>query len=192
MMARSPAVIPVPDLTDAVVRLRAPERSDVDAIHAACQDPAIIRFTRVPFPYTKVHAQAFVRNAAHELRAGKGLHLVTADAVTGSLLGVVGLTFDHFRRSAEIGYWVAPEFRGRGVAPRSVRLLTAWAFAEHGCRRVQLMADARNRASQRVAEACGFTREGVLRSYEDRLGERIDYVCFSALPGELTGPGLPD
>ena len=54
----------VPDLTDGVVRLRAPERRDVDAIHAACQDPDIIRFTRVPYPYSRVHAQTFVRNAA--------------------------------------------------------------------------------------------------------------------------------
>jgi RimJ/RimL family protein N-acetyltransferase len=48
------------------------------------------------------------------------------------------------------------------------------------------MADARNLASQRVAEHCGFQREGILRSYEDRLGDRIDYVMFSVLPGELT------
>lgn len=186
MMARSRFVIVVPELTDGVVRLRVPARDDVDAIHTACQDPAIIRFTRVPFPYTPDHARSFVRNAAYELRSGAGAHLVAADAVTGSLLGVCALTFDRFRRSAEIGYWIAPEFRGRGIAPRSVRLMTAWAFADRGCLRVQLLADARNRPSQRVAEACGFTREGVLRSYEDRLGERIDYVCFSALPGELT------
>jgi RimJ/RimL family protein N-acetyltransferase len=60
-----------------------------------------------------------------------------------------------------------------------------WAFAEFDLRRVQLMADVRNLASQRVAEVCGFHREGVLRSFEDRLGDRIDYVMFSVLPGEL-------
>jgi len=179
-------VIEVPDLDDGVVRLRAPQRDDAGPIEAACQDPAIIRFTRVPFPYTHVHAQAFVRNAAHELRSGTGVHLVIADTLTDSLLGVVGLTLDRFRRSAEVGYWVAPECRARGTAARAVRLVVAWAQADLGCLRVQLMADHRNRASQRVAARCGFTAEGVLRSYEDRLGERIDYVMFSVLPGELT------
>jgi len=48
-----------------------------------------------------------------------------------------------------------------------------------------VMIDARNAASQRVAEACGFRREGLLRSYEDRLGERIDFVIGCVLPGEL-------
>lgn len=174
-----------PDLSDGVVRLRVPDRRDVDAIFGACQDPLIVKFTRVPFPYTRLHAQAFVRNAQHELRAGSGVHLVAADARTDELLGVCGLVVDHPRRSAEVGYWVTPAARGREVARRSVRLLVGWAFAEHDLGRVQLMADLRNRASQRVAEVCGFTREGVLRSYEDRLGDRIDYVMFSVLPGEL-------
>ena len=175
-----------PDLSDGVVRLRVPDRRDVDAIFTACQDPAIIRFTRVPFPYSRLHAQAFVRNAQHELRAGSGVHLVVADPHTDALLGVCGLVIDHPRRSAEVGYWVAPAARGRQVARRSVRQLATWAFDRHELQRVQLMADTRNLASQRVAEVCGFRREGILRSYEDRLGDRIDYVMFSVLPGELT------
>jgi RimJ/RimL family protein N-acetyltransferase len=179
-------MLSVPDLSDGVVRLRVPDRTDVDAIYDACQDPAIVRFTRVPFPYSRIHAQAFVRNAAHELRAGSGVHLVSADPHTDELTGVVGLVVDHTRRSAEVGYWVAPAARGRGVARRGVRLMVGWAVPTIGLERVQLMADLRNLASQRVAEACGFRREGVLRSYEDRLGERIDYVMFSVLPGELT------
>lgn len=174
-----------PDLSDGVVRLRVPERKDVDPVFEACQDPAIVRFTRIPFPYTRVHAQAFVRNAQHELRAGSGVHLVAADARADTLLGVCGLVLDHARRSGEVGYWVAPDARGRHVARRAVRQLVAWALTDLDLRRVQLMADVRNLASQRVAEVCGFRREGVLRSFEDRLGERIDYVMFSVLPGEL-------
>jgi len=175
-----------PDLSDGVVRLRLPDRADVDAIYEACQDPAIVRFTRVPFPYSRLHAQAFVRNAHHELRAGGGVHLVAADPQTDALLGVVGLVLDRTRRSGEVGYWVTPAARGRQVARRGVRLMVAWAIPELGLERVQLMADRRNEASQRVAVACGFRQEGILRSYEDRLGDRIDYVMFSVLPGELT------
>lgn len=176
----------VPDLSDGTVRLREPERKDVDAIFSACQDPAIVQFTRVPFPYTRVHAQAFVRNAAHELRSGAGVHLVIADTSSDALLGVVGLMLDRGRSSGEVGYWITPEHRGRHVARRGVRLLVGWAQSELGLARVQLMANRANVASQRVAEACGFRREGVLRSYEERLGTRIDYVMFSVLPGELT------
>ena len=83
----------VPDLTDGLVRLRIPERRDVDPIYAACQDPDIIRFTRVPYPYSRVHAQTFVRNASHEIRAGTAAHLVISDAVTDTLLGCYQLPF---------------------------------------------------------------------------------------------------
>ena len=176
----------VPDLSDGTVRLRAPERRDADAIHAACQDPAIVRFTRVPFPYTRAHAEAFVRNAAHELASGSGAHLVAADVESGELLGVIGLMIDRSRGSGEVGYWVTPDQRGRQVARRGVRLMVGWGLTELELARVQLMADVHNVASQRVAEVCGFRREGVLRSYEDRLGDRIDYVMFSVLPGELS------
>ncbi len=177
----------VPDLTDGVVRLRVPERRDVDPIHAACQDPDIVRFTRVPYPYSRVHAQTFVRNSGHELRAGTAAHLVIADAVTDTLLGCCGLMLDRPRRSAEVGYWVAPEQRRRGAASRAVLLLTGWAFGALGIVRVQLMADLRNLPSQAVARHCGFQREGVLRSYEDRLGTRIDYVMFSRLEDDVVG-----
>ena len=167
----------VPDLTDDLVRLRVPDRRDVDAIYSACQDPDIIRFTRVPYPYSRVHAQTFVRNAAHELRAGTAAHLVIADAATDTLLGCCGLMLDRLRRS--------PEPRRGGAASRAVLLLTAWAFRTLGIVRVQLMADQRNVPSQEVARRCGFQREGVLRSYEDRLGTRIDYVMFSRLVDDV-------
>ena len=47
------------------------------------------------------------------------------------------------------------------------------------------MADRRNEPSQAVARRCGFQQEGVLRSYEDRLGARIDYVMFSRLVDDV-------
>jgi RimJ/RimL family protein N-acetyltransferase len=180
-------MLAVPDLSDGVVRLRVPERRDEEPIYAACQDADIIRFTRVPYPYSRMHAQAFVRNSAQEIRAGTAAHLVIADDRTDEMLGACGLTIDRIRRSGEVGYWVAPASRRRGVASRAVRLLTGWAHGDLGLLRVQLMADARNTASQAVARTCGFQREGVLRSYEDRLGDRIDYVMFSLLPGEESG-----
>ena len=110
-----------------------------------------------------------------------------ADAATDTLLGCCGLMLDRPRRSAEVGYWVAPQQRRRGAASRAVQLLTGWAFGALGIVRVQLMADLRNLASQAVAHHCGFQREGVLRSFEDRLGSRIDYVMFSRLEDDVVG-----
>jgi RimJ/RimL family protein N-acetyltransferase len=86
---------------------------------------------------------------------------------------------------AALGYWLAAGARGRGVATHAVRLLAQWAFTELGLARLELTCGPDNAASQRVAERCGFVREGLLRSYVPFKGERRDSVIYSLLPGEL-------
>ncbi len=88
---------------------------------------------------------------------------------------------------AEVGYWVAPGARGRGVCTRAVRLVSRWVIVDRGAERLQLRADSLNAASRKVAVNAGFTEEGILRSsrYNPRLGRRIDFVMYSLLPGEL-------
>ncbi len=177
----------VPRLRDDLIALRTPEERDVDAITAACQDPDIPRFTRVPSPYTRADAELYVGVAAESRAAGTDLSFVVVAADDDARLlgstGVHGIADD--RHVAEIGYWIERSARGRGFATRALRLLSRWAVAELGVARLELMAAVENVASQRVAERAGFTREGVLRSYfSHRCGLR-DVVMFSLLPGDL-------
>jgi RimJ/RimL family protein N-acetyltransferase len=61
--------------------------------------------------------------------------------------------------SAEVGYRTAAHARGRGVAPRALEALTAWAFttfAGDGLPRLELLHQADNTASCRVAQKCGY------------------------------------
>lgn len=178
-----PALVPPePDLSDEAVLLRPWRTADVPALTAACQDPEIPRWTVVPSPYSERDAAQFVAAGPGALAAGRALDLAIVAAGGGDLLGAVGLTeFAWEQRRAEIGYWVAREARGRGVAARAVRLLSDWALRELGIERVELMANPANAGSQRVAERAGFTREGLLRSYRYRHGVREDLVVFSRL-----------
>ena len=70
---------------------------------------------------------------------------------------------------------------------RALLLVARWAFDEVGVQRISLLADPRNATSIGVAERAGFHREGVLRSWTDVNGERVDYVSFSLLPSDLSG-----
>jgi hypothetical protein len=81
----------------------------------------------------------------------------------------------------ELGYWLGPWARGRGVATRAVKLLARWSFEQLGLERLALHTSSDNLASQAVAGRAGFTREGVLRSWEERHGERADIVVFSQI-----------
>jgi RimJ/RimL family protein N-acetyltransferase len=104
----------------------------------------------------------------------------------GSLLGgasVHDVELDQGR--ASVGFWLTADARGRGVATHAVRLLARWAFEELGLARIVVTCGPDNVASQRVAERCGFSREGVLRSHMPFKGGRRDTLVFSLLPGEL-------
>lgn len=79
---------------------------------------------------------------------------------------------------------MAPDVRGRGIAGRALELVTRWAFEDLGVARAQLITDLDNGASQRVAEKCGFRREGVLRAWEPIGDGRPDVVMFARLPGD--------
>jgi len=87
---------------------------------------------------------------------------------------------------ATIGYWLLAEARGQGFATRAVRLTAEWALRELPLARLGLFAEPCNEASQRVAKRAGFQREGVLRSWSEIDGRRVDYVSYSLLPSDLS------
>lgn len=86
------------------------------------------------------------------------------------MLGAVGLVRpDWDAGRSEIGYWLAPEARGRGAATRAVRLLAPWAFETFALTKLEIRAHSDNPASQRVAERCGFVRAGTVPQGERTL-----------------------
>jgi len=177
---------PDPPLADHVVRLRPWSEADVDAACRATLDPLIPRFTRVPENQTREDLWRFLEAQEPARTAGEALSLVIADAEGDAFLGTISLLrFEQDGRLCQVGYWLARWARGRGVATCAVRLVSRWALTELGVARVALHTDADNDASQRVADRCGFTREAVLRSFEERKGDRRDVVVFSLLPTDL-------
>lgn len=177
---------PDPPLADEAIRLRAWSLDDVDAVHEATQDPLIPRFTFVPENQTREDVLQFIESREPVRRSGAPLPLAIAERADNALLGSVSLVnFDWEQRRAALGYWVASWAREQGVATRAVGLLSRWAVTELGLARVELGTYPDNAASQRVAERCGFVREGVLRSYLKGNGRRYDIVMFSLLPKDI-------
>jgi RimJ/RimL family protein N-acetyltransferase len=149
------------------------------------QDPALQQFVQVPSPYLMEHARFFVGCLAIEkVASGERAEFVVEDAATtGERLGRAGLGMGA-NASAEIGYWVAPEARGRGVAPDAVRAVCRWAFSVKGLELIEWRAEVGNEASRRVAEKAGFLMEGQLRKRLVHRGERVDAWVGSLLKDE--------
>jgi RimJ/RimL family protein N-acetyltransferase len=181
---------PDPPLGDGVVQLRQwGEPGDVEAITAACNDRAIAEFLdQIPSPYTEEDARGYIELCRTGWRNGAITNFAIVEE--GAPVGSMGVRWLEGldAGTAEVGYWMAPEARGRGLCTRALRLVSRWVLEEAGAPRLQLRADDQNVASNKVAENAGFVREGVLRSsrYNARLGRRVDFVMYSLLPGELS------
>src|ERR1700691_3274938 len=178
---------PVPPLAGDVVLLRPWDEADLPGIVLAFSDPVMQRFSWRTTAYTETDARDYFAEQEEARLRGEGLNFALVeprdqDVVLGAI-SLQEVRLDHGR--AAVGYWLAPEARGRGAATHAVRLLAQWAFAELGLARLELTCGPDNEASQRIAERCGFSREGLLRSHVSFKGVRRDSVIYSLLPGEL-------
>jgi ribosomal-protein-alanine N-acetyltransferase len=181
---------PDPPLTDGVVVLRPwGEPGDVEAITAACNDRAIAEFLDIiPAPYTEDDAREYILRTRQGWADGTTSNFAIVDGGTRQAVGSIGVRWVRPDDAvAEVGYWVAPQARGRGLCTRALRVLSRWVLTERGMARLQLRADEQNPASRKVAENAGFTQEGILRSshYNPRLNRRVDFVMYSLLADEL-------
>lgn len=185
MPAPVPLSYPDPPLTDGAIALRPWAEADLDVMVAICSDPDIARFTRVPDPYSEADAREWFDAQPGRLEAGEGVTCAIV-AGGGAPVGSVGLRIDPSDGDiAEAGYMVGRAARGRGVATAALRLASRWGLRDLGVARVQLTTHLDNVASQRVAERAGFRREGVLRSWEELRGRRVDLVMYSLVAADL-------
>jgi RimJ/RimL family protein N-acetyltransferase len=178
------------DLTDGVVLLRQPLRSDAAAIVAGASDPDVVRFTHVPSPYRPEDLDRILEIAVDGWSASTdAVFAVCAADRPDELLGLIGLHGVDLTGDpggvAEIGYWTRPEGRGRGLTSRAVVLASRWALDELGLAVVEWYADTDNPASRRIAEKAGYVIGGVRRRGTLHRGRRVDVWFGSLLPGEL-------
>lgn len=89
--------------------------------------------------------------------------------------------------SAWIGYWVAADRAGGGVATAAVALLTDHAFRDAGLHRLEATVRPENAASIRVLTKSGYREEGLFKRYLDVAGQWRDHLCFA-----LTSEEVPD
>lgn len=117
---------------------------------------------------------------------GTAVHLMMLDRSLGRIVGSISVFHaDWETRSAEIGYGVRADERGKGYAPEALVAVSRWALTEGGLQRVWLSTIAENLASQRVAEKAGFRLEGTLRRAGLEDDGLHDLVIFALLDDEL-------
>ncbi|RDI49191.1 GNAT family N-acetyltransferase [Nocardia mexicana] len=130
----------------------------------------------IPWVYTVVDeasAREFLQSYADRQAADTGrlFGLYVSGVLQG---GLIFRRFDADQRVCEIGVWLAPEARGRGLITRGCRVLIDWAMNVRGMVRVEWLCDPRNGPSRAAAERLGFTHEGTHRRAFRLEGEQRD------------------
>jgi ribosomal-protein-serine acetyltransferase len=127
---------------------------------------------------------SFIATVTKQREEGRGPTFgILCDA---KLVGVIGfLPIDRVNRIGEIGYWLAPSARGRGVMTQCCRFVVRYGFLTLDLNRVQIAAGTENRVSRAIPERLGFKLEGVLRARENLYGTFIDHAMYSQLRSEF-------
>lgn len=172
------------------VYVRAVAAGDAAAIHAAISsDESISRWTRIPWPYSREHAEEFVAGAERGWDTGRDAPCVIVEEDSGRIVGGIGLHrigAAPVARSSylpdEVGYWLTTESRGRGIATRALTIFTRWALVDLGRPFLNLQTKAGNDASQRVALRAGYRFVGSVRATEvdDDTSDHDRYVISAA------------
>lgn len=113
-----------------------------------------------PHPYSEKDAESFIEKTLEE-----NPERTFGIQFNQSLCGVTGLVpqDDVYRISAELGYWVAEDYWGLGIATEAVRLITEYGFQKLGLIRIYSGVFESNKPSMRVLEKNGFMKDCVLK-----------------------------
>jgi ribosomal-protein-serine acetyltransferase len=124
----------------------------------------------------------FIRSARRQEADGTGFHLGLFHGQEA--LGAIGATVDLLNREAEVGYWIAAEWEGRGLITSGVIHLLGFLFDDYEIHRVVIRAAVENTRSRAIPERLGFTQEGVLREALVLEGVSTDAAIYSLLAPE--------
>jgi ribosomal-protein-alanine N-acetyltransferase len=171
---------PEPELVGATFSLRPFREGDFTAAVALGEDAAAARW--VP-PLPAADGAAVVAFFEGCRKEGLLLHLVIADREDSAYLGEVMMALGE-HGIAELGCCVVPAARGHGIATGALQLLADWALRTLGLGRIQVFVAPENVAALRLAGSAGFRREGLLRSYWEHDGARVDAIVLSRIPAD--------
>jgi len=160
--------------------LRPWQPGDAAELAAMLDNPKIHANLRdgLPLPYTKADASAFI---SAMLAAEEDSQYTWAILANGHLAGSIGLFRggNIHRCTAEMGYYVAEPYWGKGVATQAVSAACAFAFTSTDLLRVYAEPFSDNAASRRVLEKAGFVLEGILRSNAIKNGAVRDMCMYA-------------
>ena len=133
-----------------------------------------------PFPYTYKDAEYYVKLC---MENEENNQLCRAIVVNGKAVGSIGIFVknDVYSKSAEVGYWLAEEYWGKGIMSNAVSQICKLAFEKFDICRIFAEPFSYNKGSRKVLENNGFVLEGTMRNGVYKGGKLLDYCMYALL-----------
>lgn len=167
-------------------RIRKWELSDAKDLAAALSNRKVQDNLRdgLPYPYTEQDGKEFI---SAMLSADENETFAFAITVNNMVIGSIGIfrQGNIHRQTAELGYYIAEEYWGKGIMTEAVKQICEYVFANSDIIRIYAEPFAYNIASCRALEKAGFQYEGTLRSNAVKNGKVIDMKMYSLLKEEI-------
>ncbi len=166
-------------------RIRKWELSDARDLAAALSNKKVQDNLRdgLPYPYTVQDGKDYISAMLSADENGTFAFAITVDNIVIGSIGIFRQGNIH-RQTAELGYYIAEEYWGKGIMTEAVRQICKYVFSESDIIRIYAEPFSYNAASCRVLEKAGFQCEGTLRSNAVKNGKVIDMKMYSLLREE--------
>jgi RimJ/RimL family protein N-acetyltransferase len=134
----------------------------------------------LPYPYTEQDATDYISAMLSEDENETFAFAITTDNKAIGSIGAFRQKNIH-KHTAEIGYYIAEEYWGKGLMTEAVKQICSYIFDKSNIVRIYAEPFSYNKASCRVLEKAGFLYEGTLRSNAIKNGKTIDMLMYSRL-----------
>ena len=161
--------------------LRVITASDINHIHAGLSNPDVIRFYGVSYP-TLEDTKEQMDWYQGLLDNNTGIWWTMTEGAENRFIGAIGINdLEETHKKAEIGFWLLPEFWGKGYVVEAANSVMNYANAELNIHRLEAFVETENSGSEKVLSKLGFAKEGVLRDSEIKNGKFISLSIYSYL-----------
>lgn len=162
------------------ISIREWKMSDAAALAAALSNPNILNNLRdgLPYPYTEKDAADYIGFILNSDPKDTFAYAIDVDGKAVGSIGAFRQGNIHFR-TAELGYYLAEEYWGKGIMTNAVRMICEKIFAETDIIRIFAEPFEQNTGSRRVLEKAGFQLEGIMKNNAFKNGKVLDMALYS-------------
>lgn len=132
---------------------------------------------KFPYPYTEGDAQWFINHVLSDNDPVRNFVIEINQEAAGAIGLIPGV--DVYRLNAEIGYWLAEKYWGKGIITAVIKATVKYAFENIGIRRLYAVPFSTNIGSVKALERSGFIKEATIRNGAIKNNKILDYYIYS-------------